>query len=1009
MIKKIIALLIVSLVFILGCGNVFASGENLMQNPDFEAQENIWENGIITSEKFSGGAGGLKIHNPISSASPVGVPHVAEYIPEVSLEEGCLYTLSFFVCTDDEINLPSAPKADIHFASASNRITCTVSDISSEWSYVSGLFVAGQSSEYGLSLILFSMSETASVYIDDISLVKMTYIPSSIRIEGARSVYIPESGATSYTYTGATVDKNGNVIPIITGNLKAVDPLPDGVLFDSKSGTLMVESYAEPDAVVTIKCTPPEGSSGLPEGVISVVLNKNVVINGDFESFPQMLYWNDDSSLTAVSDENGNYAKVQMKSYDEMYYGATILPDSTFVLEADTMYVFRAKVKSAEGFLTKAVLSPNALVDDRGVININISDVGGSEWTEVVSVIQTHSKGIYQVKINISCPDDRPVFIDDIRISIEQPMSTDVIFNIPGRISIGDSANIPINYAVRDQGENIISDDAQISVYPSDTGVSIQGKTLFVSSGAQPGTYTVKGVAADNPLAAGKSEIILSNETIGDGSFEISPSGLLWATSHPSEFKIGSIYADFRPADGKLMGRLTMNGSVSVLYSNSVKVYAEGKSYIFNGYMAKMVPDIETVVTAMVVDVQSTTLEDTLVIGQFTLSDLYKNYQVVFTPSVTVAGRLMLAFTTPEQHDSQIVVLDKIEIPDAKVYANDVRISGEPYPEMLLTGKYKFGTNFETNDTSTFRWLMSSEENGVYMPMAGQTGQTLSVTPDMIDKYIKFEVTPISLDGPVVGASVATGSVKIGYPISDEGHADPAIPEGTGNETDTPIEPSAQPEQPVQPVQPENPIIQRGEISIVNLNAYVNAASKVFFADTQNHWAHGDINLMVAAGIANGRGDGLFSPSEAITRAEFSAFLIRAFRLAPLYYEQGFNDVKPWNWYAGVVETATKYGFTQGMGDGIFAPDLPVTREQMAVMIVRACNKAGIPLPAGGAISFGDSYYISSWAREDVSKATAAGLIKGTDKGNFEPQKNATRAEAITVIKRMIELISNQP
>lgn len=992
--KRIISLFTAAAILLLSF-TVLASADNLISNGSFEDTELLWETGEITDTTSTDGDLSLMLSAPLSAPLSYGYAHIAEYIPEIPLTEGVMYSLSFDVCSTDEE--PIVPLySSVKFSSSSSRIVVEAAGISNEWTRITVMFLAGKSYDYGLSLTLYSASPETLLFIDNMTAAPTEVGPTAVQIEGPSAVYIPEAGYATYQYSASMVDKNKNVYPIMTGDIYAAEPLPDGVSFDPVTSSLMVESYAQQGESVTLICSPPSGMAGLPDGSFTVALDKNMITNGDFQDTPALSGWDAASPLTPVSDGDIRFAAVRLTPDGDHSFSATLSPDKTLVFLEDTMYVLRAFVRSEDGFETRKILSPNAQVLGNR-ISVNISDIGGG-WTEVISAITVPAQGIYELDINILSSDMRPIYIDNVSLRAEEPAPADVIFNAPVHISPKGGLSVPFAFAVRDQAENIVSADAYVSVYPEGTGVSLSGGSIVIDKNAQPGTYTLTGISNQNPNAKGTHSFTISETAIGDGSFETSLPGHLWATSAPSEFKTLSTYADLYPTDGDKMGRLIMNGNVSVLYSDSVKRYVQGESYLFRGWAAKAVPDIDTVVTVLLVDSYSMSLDDSLVVCQFELSDTYTSISRVFTPSQSVNGKLMIAFTTPAQHDSQVILLDDISVTEAVVSASNVSIGGSPFPEMLLTGKYKFSSNFDATDASTYRWLMSSEANGVYIPISGQTSQTLAVTPDMLEKYIKFEVTPISLSGPVTGRSVMSPCVHIGYPI-DSSMPDTEDTEDSG-QADTPQTEITEDNTP----SPNEPIQPKGELSLIDITPYLSHGNDKYFVDMYGHWAEQDVNIMAAAGIVNGRGEALFYPSDSITRAEFSAFLIRAFRLAPLYYDEGFDDVKPWDWYAGVVETVTHYSIAQGVGDKRFAPDLPITREQMAVMIMRAYVKTGNTVPTGNISGFTDSKSISSWAKDSVGSAVSLGILKGNDKGAFEPQRNATRAEAIVAIKRMIEV-----
>jgi hypothetical protein len=147
-----------------------------------------------------------------------------------------------------------------------------------------------------------------------------------------------------------------------------------------------------------------------------------------------------------------------------------------------------------------------------------------------------------------------------------------------------------------------------------------------------------------------------------------------------------------------------------------------------------------------------------------------------------------------------------------------------------------------------------------------------------------------------------------------------------------------------------------------------------------------------------------------VTRAEFAALLVRALDINEAQPKQGqFTDVEPGEWYYGCVEAAAGAGLVKGLGEGKYSPQELITREQMAVMIVRALTYAGLnaALATGEQdrllAGFADKSKISPWSIEPLAKAVKAGLINGSTPTTMEPLANATRAQAAVMIKRMME------
>ena len=179
------------------------------------------------------------------------------------------------------------------------------------------------------------------------------------------------------------------------------------------------------------------------------------------------------------------------------------------------------------------------------------------------------------------------------------------------------------------------------------------------------------------------------------------------------------------------------------------------------------------------------------------------------------------------------------------------------------------------------------------------------------------------------------------------------------------------------------------------------------FTDTANHWAKADMEFVAARGLLTGTGNNQFSPDAAMTRGMFVTALGRLAGISPdSYTTRSFTDVKADTYYAAYVEWAAQEGIVKGTGEGVFSPDAPVTREQMAVMMVNYAGQMGYSIPAPLAeAAFADHASISTWAAKEVTAMQQAGIIKGKDGNRFDPQASATRAEVSAVLRRFVEII----
>ena len=176
------------------------------------------------------------------------------------------------------------------------------------------------------------------------------------------------------------------------------------------------------------------------------------------------------------------------------------------------------------------------------------------------------------------------------------------------------------------------------------------------------------------------------------------------------------------------------------------------------------------------------------------------------------------------------------------------------------------------------------------------------------------------------------------------------------------------------------------------------------FSDIKGHWAEEYINSLKKKGIVKGDSFGNFNPEAKITRAELVAMVIRALGISEGNYAGQFSDVSANDWFAGVVQASLDAGLISK--DVIFRPNDSITREEIAKVIVQSVGDKAQSIDADSNLTYPDKDSIGSWAVEYVNTATELGLMSGMGDGSFAPKGIATRAQAATVIERMLTLIS---
>ena len=142
--------------------------------------------------------------------------------------------------------------------------------------------------------------------------------------------------------------------------------------------------------------------------------------------------------------------------------------------------------------------------------------------------------------------------------------------------------------------------------------------------------------------------------------------------------------------------------------------------------------------------------------------------------------------------------------------------------------------------------------------------------------------------------------------------------------------------------------------------------------------------------------DGTFKPEQSITRAEIAAILARITQPTPVVLPAPpFQDVAANHWAATYIELVRQKGLMLGDPDGNFRPDAAITRAELATIITRFKG-----LPMGAPNPFTDT--VDHWAEAAISAAYGTGLVTGYPDGTFHPESLTLRAEAATMINRML-------
>ena len=177
--------------------------------------------------------------------------------------------------------------------------------------------------------------------------------------------------------------------------------------------------------------------------------------------------------------------------------------------------------------------------------------------------------------------------------------------------------------------------------------------------------------------------------------------------------------------------------------------------------------------------------------------------------------------------------------------------------------------------------------------------------------------------------------------------------------------------------------------------------------DQSSSYAKNAILYLAQQGIISGDQNGNFNPQKSVTRVEMVVLMAKAMNLDTSKTPETatFKDVPVNNWAARYVEAAYQQGIITGISATEFKPNDKITREQMALIFVRALKilDKDTAIEIVNINTFGDKAKISAWAQREVEVAIEAGLMNGVSSKTFEPKTAANKEQSAVVIERLMK------
>ncbi|MFC6333762.1 S-layer homology domain-containing protein [Paenibacillus septentrionalis] len=192
------------------------------------------------------------------------------------------------------------------------------------------------------------------------------------------------------------------------------------------------------------------------------------------------------------------------------------------------------------------------------------------------------------------------------------------------------------------------------------------------------------------------------------------------------------------------------------------------------------------------------------------------------------------------------------------------------------------------------------------------------------------------------------------------------------------------------------------------LGDFVVVENSASFNDTANiTWANDKIKLLADKGLLLGKGNGKFDPHGNVTRAEFTAMLVRTLNLNATT-NITFNDVSENAWYYDSIAAARAYGIINGRSASEFDPNAQISREEMASIASNALKTVlDFEAPANAEEilnGFVDAANVVAVHRANVALLANEGIVQGKGKNNYDPKGTATRAESAVIIAKLFDL-----
>lgn len=386
--------------------------------------------------------------------------------------------------------------------------------------------------------------------------------------------------------------------------------------------------------------------------------------------------------------------------------------------------------------------------------------------------------------------------------------------------------------------------------------------------------------------------------------------------------------------------------------------------------------------------------------------ELDSKVKVELKPVITSSGTLKATVSTSNLKDAWKKTQEVLKGIKDKTEDTNKQIKNKIVLEVPKTDDVE-----KVNIALPVKDIQNLEKDGLdVLQINSQVGSVEFDTSSIIDKgqsakEITFSIEAVS---DVTSKEVPKGSIVVDFNLSVDG--DKVTKFNSPIRLSIPYEPKKgdnKDEITVYLLQDDNTSVPVGgvynkttgkvEFTTNHFSKYYAKKSRVSFNDVdKDYWAKDYIEVLAGKGIITGKEKGLFDPTASITRAEFVALINRMLNLVETDKIVPFTDIDKSEWYAEEITPAYQTGLINGRSSTTFAPNAPITRQEVALVIENTLKYLGYNTEKSSKLiknKFADYDDIDSWAIKAVSTVYREEIISGKPNNMFDPKGNASRAE----------------